>query len=90
VDDRIVGFASVVATGRVGELEDLFVDPDWMRCGVGRALVVDAIDKARDKGLSRINVMANELELRQASPRSDGRSPTLVTVTRSKSDASVS
>jgi predicted N-acetyltransferase YhbS len=60
VDDRIVGFAPVVATGRVGDLEDLFVDPDWMRCGVGRALVVDAIDKARDKGLSRINVMANE------------------------------
>jgi GNAT superfamily N-acetyltransferase len=60
VDDRIVGFATVVATGRVGELEDLFVDPDWMRCGVGRALVVDAIDKARDQGLSRINVMANE------------------------------
>lgn len=60
VDDRIVGFATVVATGRVGELEDLFVDPDWMRRGVGRALVVDAIDIARDQGLSRINVMANE------------------------------
>ena len=60
VDDRIVGFATVVATGRVGELEDLFVDPDWMRRGVGRALVVDAIDKARDQGLSRINVTANE------------------------------
>jgi N-acetylglutamate synthase-like GNAT family acetyltransferase len=60
VDDRIVGFATVVATGRVGELEDLFVDPDWMRRGVDRALVVDAIDKARGQGLSRINVMANE------------------------------
>ena len=59
VDDRIVGFATVVATGRVGELEDLFVDPDWMRHGVGRALVVDAIDNARDKGLRRIDVMAN-------------------------------
>jgi GNAT superfamily N-acetyltransferase len=60
VDGRIVGFATVVATGRIGELEDLFVDPDWMRRGVGRALVVDAIDRARDEGLSRINVMANE------------------------------
>jgi len=59
VDDRIVGFATVVATGRVGELEDLFVDPDWMRRGVGRALVVDAIDNARDQGLRRIDVMAN-------------------------------
>ena len=38
VDDRIVGFATVVATGRVGELEDLFVDPDWMRRGVCRHL----------------------------------------------------
>jgi GNAT superfamily N-acetyltransferase len=60
VDDRIVGFATVVAAGRVGELEDLFVDPDWMRRGVGRALVVDAIDRARDQGLSRVNVIANE------------------------------
>ena len=59
VADRIVGFATVVATRRVGELEDLFVDPDWMRRGVGRALVVDAIDNARDQGLSRIEVMAN-------------------------------
>jgi GNAT superfamily N-acetyltransferase len=36
------------------------VDPEWKRRGVGWALVVDAIDKARDQGLSRINVIANE------------------------------
>jgi hypothetical protein len=36
----------------------------WIPTGCGAAsagrFVVDAIDKARDKGLSRINVMANE------------------------------
>jgi len=64
VDDRIVGFATVVATGRVGELEDLFVDPDWMRRGVGRALVADAIDNARDQGRRRIDVMATDTRLR--------------------------
>jgi N-acetylglutamate synthase-like GNAT family acetyltransferase len=53
VDDRIVGLATVVATGQVGELEDLFVDPDWMRRGVGRALVVDAIDNAQDQDADR-------------------------------------
>jgi ribosomal protein S18 acetylase RimI-like enzyme len=39
VDGRIVGFATVVPPC---ELEDLFVDPDFMRRGIGRALVHDA------------------------------------------------
>jgi GNAT superfamily N-acetyltransferase len=59
VDDRIVGFATMLVTGKVGELDDLFVDPDWMEQGVGRALVLDAIANARDHGLTRIEVTAN-------------------------------
>jgi GNAT superfamily N-acetyltransferase len=35
-NDRIVGFATVVGAGAAIELDDLFVDPDWMRRGVGR------------------------------------------------------
>ena len=58
-DDRIVGFATLIATGLVGELEDLFVDPDWMRRGIGRILVRDALENARDQGLKRIEVTAN-------------------------------
>lgn len=38
VEGRIVGFATLVGS----ELEDLFVDPEWMRRGIGTALVQDA------------------------------------------------
>ena len=53
---RIVGFATLLAAG---ELEDLFVDPDRMRRGIGRALVLDAVAVARAQGLERIEVTAN-------------------------------
>jgi len=64
VDDRIVGFATVLVTGQIGELEDLFVDPDWMRRGIGRKLVLDVVESAREEGLSRIQVTANPHALR--------------------------
>lgn len=54
-DDRIVGFATLLGP----ELEDLFVDPDSMRRGVGRALVLDAAAVARARGLERLEVTAN-------------------------------
>jgi GNAT superfamily N-acetyltransferase len=56
VDGRIVGFATLLDDG---ELEDLFVDPDWMRRGIGRALVLDAVALARERGFDRIEVTAN-------------------------------
>ena len=59
VDDRIVGFVTLLATGQIGELEDLFVDPDWMLHGIGRTLVLDAFETAREQGLMRIEVTAN-------------------------------
>jgi GNAT superfamily N-acetyltransferase len=56
---RIVGFATPVVVRDIIELEDLFVDPDWMRRGVGRALIVDAMEVARQHGIQRIEVTAN-------------------------------
>jgi GNAT superfamily N-acetyltransferase len=44
----------------VTEVEDLFVDPDWMRHGAGRALVADLITQARARGVRRVEVTANE------------------------------
>jgi GNAT superfamily N-acetyltransferase len=54
-----VGFASIAFSGDVVELEDLFVEPEWMNRGVGRGLVVDAVERARDLGARRIEVTAN-------------------------------
>jgi PAS domain S-box-containing protein len=59
VDGRLVGFATLVPQERVGELEDLFVDPCWMRRGIARTLVLDAIENAREQRLRRIEVTAN-------------------------------
>ena len=38
-DGSLVGFATWAQAGRVFELEDLFVDPEWMRRGIATALV---------------------------------------------------
>ena len=56
---RVVGFATTLIAGDAAELDDLFVDPGWMRRGIGRALVLDAIEIARDRGASRVEVTAN-------------------------------
>ncbi len=58
-DGRIVGFATPLVVGDALELEDLFVDPDWMSRGIGRALVRDVVETARRRGFSQIEVIAN-------------------------------
>jgi GNAT superfamily N-acetyltransferase len=58
-DGRLVGFATTLIAGGAAELDDLFVDPGWMRRGIGRALVLDAIEIARDRGVGRVEVTAN-------------------------------
>lgn len=57
---QIVGFATLTprAPG-VGELEDLFVDPDYTQQGLGRMLVADAIACAPGMGIKRVEVTAN-------------------------------
>lgn len=60
IDDRIVGFATTSPTAEGLELDNLFVDPDWMRRGIGRALVEDVVSTARRQNPRRITVTANE------------------------------
>lgn len=57
--ERVVGFATLRTAGMAAELEDLFVDPNRMRRGVGRLLVVDAANIVRSSGIPRIDVVAN-------------------------------
>jgi GNAT superfamily N-acetyltransferase len=58
-DGCITGFATSVLGADAIELEDLFVDPDRMRQGAGRALVEDAVAIARGERAGRIEVTAN-------------------------------
>ena len=59
VDEAPVGFSVVVpANGPVHELDGLFVEPDQMSAGVGRALVEDAAARASDQGAEALEVTA--------------------------------
>lgn len=56
----VVGFAVLLErSGEACELDGLFVEPDRMRAGVGRRLVEDAKRIARERGATRIDVVAN-------------------------------
>jgi GNAT superfamily N-acetyltransferase len=57
-DGRLIGFASWRADGPVIEIEDLFVDPDYMGHGVGRGLLLDLITIGRRRGANRAVVTA--------------------------------
>ena len=59
-DGAIVGFATWLSAGDALEIEDLFVDPEWMRQGIGRSLVLDLFAIARDRGVRRVVVTANQ------------------------------
>ena len=58
-DGALVGFASWIEAGGLVELEDLFVDPAWMRRGIAMALVGRIADVLRARGVERLEVTAN-------------------------------
>jgi GNAT superfamily N-acetyltransferase len=59
-DGHPVGFSAVIpGNGGAAELDGLFVEPDLMRGGVGRALVDDAVGLLRAAGVTRLEVTAN-------------------------------
>jgi len=64
----VVGFATWIRTESGIELEDLFVDPDWMRRGIATALVRRIADVVRAQNVERLHVTANPdaLEFYQA------------------------
>jgi GNAT superfamily N-acetyltransferase len=55
----IVGFATVERCSNTAELVDLFVTPESMRRGVGRALINDAVAALADDGIPALWVTAN-------------------------------
>ncbi|MFL6169814.1 MAG: GNAT family N-acetyltransferase [Ornithinibacter sp.] len=58
-DGTVAGFATVLGDGPVREVEDLFVDPEAQRRGIGAALVADAVSRARSDGATRLEVSGN-------------------------------
>jgi GNAT superfamily N-acetyltransferase len=59
IHETPVGFSVVVQpNGPVHELDGLFVEPDQMSSGVGRALVEDAAARASDQGAEALEVTA--------------------------------
>lgn len=60
LDGQVVGFATVRDTSDGLELDDLFVDPEYMRRGVARELIADAVRDAARRGVARIDVDAND------------------------------
>jgi len=58
-DDAVVGFATYLISDGVAELEDLFVDPPWMRRGIGQALVVDIAARLKELRFETLEVTAN-------------------------------
>jgi GNAT superfamily N-acetyltransferase len=55
----IVGFATWAETDGTVELEDLFVDPEWMRRGIATALVNRIVGVLRSRGARNLSVTAN-------------------------------
>src|SRR5690348_15225486 len=58
-DGSVVGFATWAETAGTIELEDLFVDPDYMRRGIATALVNCIAEILRARGAERLEVTAN-------------------------------
>jgi GNAT superfamily N-acetyltransferase len=57
---KIAGFSLVMPLlGSLCELDGLFVDPPFMRRGVGRALLADVVTRARTKSATRLVLVAN-------------------------------
>jgi GNAT superfamily N-acetyltransferase len=55
----VVGFATWAETDDGMELEDLFVDPKWMRRGIATALVSCIADVLRSRGADTLEVTAS-------------------------------
>jgi GNAT superfamily N-acetyltransferase len=64
LDGRIAGFSVVLpVAGESCELDGLFVEPDQIRHGIGRELVMEAARRLQAQGVRYIDVLANPTAL---------------------------
>ncbi len=58
-DGRLAGVVQLILDGTTAELEKLFIDPDWIGKGVGRMLFNWALETAKSRGATIMNVVAD-------------------------------
>ena len=58
-DDRIIGFYALVVSGDRAELDHMWVSPDHLGTGVGKALFVHAMRAAKGQSLSEVEILSD-------------------------------
>lgn len=58
-DNRILGFYAMVIRGDQAELDHMWVSPDHMGTGVGRALFVHAMSAAAGRNISEVEILSD-------------------------------
>ena len=58
-DGNIVGFYALVADGDKAELDHMWVSPDHLGTGVGKALFVHAMRSAKGQNLSEVEILSD-------------------------------
>ncbi len=56
---RLVGFYALLMFGEKGELDHMWVSPDHMGTGVGKALFVHAMRAAKGQNLSEVEILSD-------------------------------
>ena len=59
IDDQIAGCCALVVTANLAEIEHMWIKPEHMGSGVGRALFEHARDRARELQLSELELSAD-------------------------------
>src|SRR5207249_421198 len=74
--DKLVGFSIVLPSGPGrAELDGLFVEPDFMRRGIGRALLEDAFSPHHIQPITDDSVVSSPIKFLQAMPLGTSRFP---------------
>ena len=59
-ESEVLGFVSISnRAGEPPELEGLWVRPEWMRRGIGRALLLKTVDWCRDQGIGELMIISD-------------------------------
>lgn len=56
LDGKVLGFYALILEGEKVQLEHLWISPENIRGGIGKKLMADAIEKAKSRGASFIEI----------------------------------